>query len=132
MAIFDYTNDESIGSVYSVDTGTVLVKVTDLAPFRMLIGNAVVHARRDVDRYIDINFLARIKLCAQQIERQTGMPFADLGVIVAPAVVTNPESGDRVDVPVLERLLPLPLVECLPDLGDCRGRVKIQMHLAIP
>jgi len=45
MAIFDYTNDESIGAVYSVDTGTVLVKVTDEDALRKLQVNHLVVLR---------------------------------------------------------------------------------------
>jgi hypothetical protein len=45
MAIFDYTNDESIGLVYSVDTGTVLVKVTDEDALRKLQVNHLVVLR---------------------------------------------------------------------------------------
>jgi len=45
MPIFDYTNEESIGSVYSVDTGTVLVSVSNLEALRRLQVNHLIVLR---------------------------------------------------------------------------------------
>ena len=45
MAIFDYNNDEAIGSVYSVDTGTVIVSVTNVDALRTLQINHLVVLR---------------------------------------------------------------------------------------
>jgi hypothetical protein len=45
MPIFEYTNEESIGSVYSVDTGTVLVSVSNLDALRKLQVNHLVVLR---------------------------------------------------------------------------------------
>lgn len=45
MPIFDYTNEESIGSVYSVDTGTVLVSVSNLDALRKLQVNHLIVLR---------------------------------------------------------------------------------------
>jgi hypothetical protein len=45
MPIFDYRNEESIGSVYSVDTGTVLVGVSNLDALRKLQVNHLIVIR---------------------------------------------------------------------------------------
>jgi hypothetical protein len=45
MPIFDYKNEESIGSVYSVDTGTVLVSVSNLEALRKLQVNHLIVLR---------------------------------------------------------------------------------------
>ena len=45
MTIFDYSSEESIGSVYSVDTGTVLVSVSDLDALRRMQVNHLVVLR---------------------------------------------------------------------------------------
>jgi len=45
MAIFDYKTDDSIGTVYSVDTGTVLVTVSDLNALRKMQVNHLVVLR---------------------------------------------------------------------------------------
>jgi Helicase HerA, central domain len=45
MPIFDYSNEESIGSVYSVDTGTVLVSVSNLDALRKLQVNHLIVLR---------------------------------------------------------------------------------------
>jgi len=45
MSIFDYSNEESIGSVYSVDTGTVLVSVSNLDALRKLQVNHLIVLR---------------------------------------------------------------------------------------
>jgi uncharacterized protein len=45
MPIFDYTHEESIGSVYSVDTGTVLVSVSNLDALRRMQVNHLVVLR---------------------------------------------------------------------------------------
>jgi len=45
MPIFDYSLEESIGSVYSVDTGTVLVSVSDIEALRRLQVNHLVVLR---------------------------------------------------------------------------------------
>lgn len=45
MPIFDYRNEESIGSVYSVDTGTVLVSVSNLDALRKLQVNHLIVLR---------------------------------------------------------------------------------------
>ncbi len=45
MPIFDYNADEAIGSVYSVDTGTVLVSVSDLDALRRMQVNHLVVLR---------------------------------------------------------------------------------------
>ncbi|HMO52646.1 MAG TPA: ATP-binding protein [Kiritimatiellia bacterium] len=45
MPIFEYTTEESIGSVYSVDTGTVLVSVSNLDALRKLQVNHLVVLR---------------------------------------------------------------------------------------
>jgi hypothetical protein len=45
MPIFDYRNEESIGSVYSVDTGTVLVSVSNLDALRKLQVNHLIVIR---------------------------------------------------------------------------------------
>ena len=45
MPIFDYKSEESIGSVYSVDTGTVLISVSDLNALRKLQVNHLVVLR---------------------------------------------------------------------------------------
>ncbi|MGV8080965.1 MAG: ATP-binding protein [Syntrophales bacterium] len=45
MPIFDYNNEESIGSVYSVDTGTVLVSVSNLDALRKLQVNHLIVLR---------------------------------------------------------------------------------------
>ena len=45
MAIFDYDNDDAIGAVYSVDTGTVLIGVTDVEALRRLQVNHLVVLR---------------------------------------------------------------------------------------
>lgn len=45
MPIFDYTKEESIGSVYSVDTGTVLVNVSNLDALRKMQVNHLVVLR---------------------------------------------------------------------------------------
>jgi hypothetical protein len=45
MPIFDYKNEESIGSVFSVDTGTVLVSVTDIDALRKLQVNHLIVLR---------------------------------------------------------------------------------------
>ena len=45
MSIFDYTNEDSIGAVYSVDTGTVLVKVSNIDALRKMQVNHLVVLR---------------------------------------------------------------------------------------
>ena len=45
MSIFDYNADDAIGSVYSVDTGTVLVSVSDLDALRRMQVNHLVVLR---------------------------------------------------------------------------------------
>ena len=45
MPIFDYATEESIGSVYSVDTGTVLVSVSNLEALRKLQVNHLIVLR---------------------------------------------------------------------------------------
>jgi Predicted ATPase len=45
MPIFDYKNEESIGSVYSVDTGTVLVSVSNIDALRKLQVNHLIVLR---------------------------------------------------------------------------------------
>jgi len=45
MAIFDYKNEDAIGSVYSVDTGTVLVSVSNLDALRKMQVNHLVVLR---------------------------------------------------------------------------------------
>jgi hypothetical protein len=45
MSIFDYKKEESIGSVFSVDTGTVLVSVSNLDALRMMQINHLVVLR---------------------------------------------------------------------------------------
>ena len=45
MPIFNYKNDESIGKVYSVDTGTVLVSVSDVDSLRRMQVNHLVVLR---------------------------------------------------------------------------------------
>ena len=45
MPLFDFSNDESIGSVYSVDTGTVLISVSNLDALRSLQVNHLIVLR---------------------------------------------------------------------------------------
>ena len=45
MSIFDYSNSEAIGKVYSVDTGTILVHVSDLDALRRMQVNHLVVLR---------------------------------------------------------------------------------------
>ena len=45
MPIFDFPTNESIGSVYSVDTGTVLISVSNLDALRRLQVNHLVVLR---------------------------------------------------------------------------------------
>jgi hypothetical protein len=45
MPIFDYKNEDAIGSVYSVDTGTVLVSVSNLDALRKMQVNHLVVLR---------------------------------------------------------------------------------------
>ncbi len=45
MPIFDYAREEAIGSVYSVDTGTVVVRVSDLDALRRMQVNHLVVLR---------------------------------------------------------------------------------------
>ncbi len=45
MAIFDYRTEDAMGTVYSVDTGTVLVSVSDLTALRKLQVNHLVVLR---------------------------------------------------------------------------------------
>ncbi len=45
MSIFNYTTDDAIGSVYSVDTGTVLVSVSNLDALRKMQVNHLVVLR---------------------------------------------------------------------------------------
>lgn len=45
MSIFDYSKDEAIGSVYSVDTGTVLVSVSNIDALRKLQVNHLIVLR---------------------------------------------------------------------------------------
>lgn len=45
MSIFDFNNEDAIGSVYSVDTGTVLVSVSNIAALRRMQVNHLVVLR---------------------------------------------------------------------------------------
>ena len=45
MSIFDYTQDQAIGSVFSVDTGTVVVRVSNEDALRKLQVNHLVALR---------------------------------------------------------------------------------------
>lgn len=45
MSLFDYKNEEAIGSVFSVDTGTVIVRVEDVEKLRRLQVNHLVVLR---------------------------------------------------------------------------------------
>ena len=45
MSLLDYKKDESIGTVFSVDTGNVLISVTDLDALRKLQVNHLVVIR---------------------------------------------------------------------------------------
>jgi hypothetical protein len=74
--------------------------------------------------------MAGFDLRAEQVELQVRMHPADLGRIVAPAVVALGKNIDRIDVRQLERFLELLLREMRPDIRQMFRGVKIQMNLA--
>jgi hypothetical protein len=74
--------------------------------------------------------LAGVDLRAEKIERQMRMSFADLSVVVGPAVMALGKDVDRVDGRVLQDRRKPVGIEIRPDLCDVFRGVKIDVNLA--
>ena len=96
----------------------------------MLEGGKLVPGGGEIDRGIDADGMQRIDLRAQQVERQMRMHLADLGRMVADAVMALGEHRDAVDIGVLEGLAEGLGVEARADAGDRGVGVEIEMDLA--
>lgn len=85
MAIFDYTTEDAMGTVYSVDTGTVLVSVSDLNALRRLQVNhlVVLRSSRAGQHLIGlINKIMRKALVGANDENDGGDESQDEPVVV--------------------------------------------------
>lgn len=85
MPIFDYTTEDAIGSVYSVDTGTVLVSVSDLDALRRMQVNhlVVLRSSRAGQHLIGlINKIMRKALVGVNENEQEGDDIQDDPVVV--------------------------------------------------
>ena len=102
----------------------------DGQPLRMLRQHGVVQPRREIDGGVDVDFLAGVELCPEEVEGEAGVAVSHFGVVVVPAMVAFGEEGDGVHVGFLEGFLPLPLLETCPDAGDLAGGVEVQVDLA--
>ena len=58
------------------------------------------------------------------------MHHADFGRVVAHAVVAERKAGDGIDMCGFQAFLPNLFIELLPDPGNHRRRVKVQMNLS--
>lgn len=99
-------------------------------PLGMLGRQGVVKTRGDVNRCVDVYFLACVKLSAQQVVVKVRMTVPNLGVVVVPAMVALRKQGDGVDMGGLQGRLPLLLVETLANARNLARCVKVQMNLA--
>src|SRR5688500_1321897 len=95
----------------------------------MLEGRELVPGRGKIDRRVDADGVERVELGARQVEVEMRMLLADLGRVVAHAVVALRKDRDAVDVSILERLGEGLGVELRTDPGDRRVGVEIEMDL---
>ena len=73
--------------------------------------------------------VARLDLFAEQVAREMRMHGADLGRIVAQAVVADGEAGDRGDVGVAQRAGERVGIEVFRYARNQGRRVEVQMDL---
>ena len=93
---------------------------TNFPPLRMFVRGDVVESGRKIDRRVDVDLLACVELRPQQVEIKMWMHLPHRGRVVAPAVVTLGKKRDRIDVCLLQRALPMLLVETCTDARDFR------------
>jgi hypothetical protein len=98
-------------------------------PAGFQLGNSVVDACRDIDGHPDVDLVAGIHLCPEQIEVQSGVHFAHLCGVITVSVMTAGKTGDGVHMGGLQSLLPQFFVKTFPDPGNERGGMKVKVDL---
>ena len=92
----------------------------DFTPFGVILRRVAVDSGGQVNRNIDADFLAGVKLGAQEVELEVRVHHADFGRMVAHAVVTERKAGDGIDMCGFQAFLPNLFIELLPDPGNLR------------
>ena len=115
------------GARFPADIAAVFV---DFTPFRVIFGRVAVDSGGQVNRNVDADFLAGVKLGAQEVELEIRVHHADFGRVVAHAVVAERKAGDGIDMCGFQAFLPNLFIELLPDPGNHRRGVKVQMNLS--
>ena len=99
MTLFDYQNEEAIGTVYSVDTGTVIVSVSDVEHLRSLQVNHLVAVRSSkVGQHLIglINKITR-KTLVEPIDQDSGEDMPE-GIAVIENVIRVTLIGTLIDM----------------------------------
>jgi len=99
MTLFDYQNNEAIGTVYSVDTGTVIVSVSDVEHLRSLQVNHLVALRSSKVGQHLIGLIDKItrKTLAESIDEDSGEDMPE-GMAVIENVIRVTLIGTLIDM----------------------------------
>ena len=89
-----------------------------------------VQASGNVDRHVDVDLLACVKLRTKQIEAKLRMEAAFFREMIMPAMMAFREQRDGIHVAGLQRVLPFILVKGQSDSRNRRRSVEIQMNLS--
>ena len=90
MSIFDYTAEDTIGSVFSVDTGTVIVSVSNLDALRKMQVNhlIVLRSSRAGQHLIGlINKIMRKAIVGMNEIKQADRVFGFIGLLASFAII---------------------------------------------
>ncbi len=99
MTLFDYKNEEAIGTVYSVDTGTVIVTVADVEHLRSLQVNHLVVLRSSKAGQHLIGLINKItrKILAEAVDEDSGDDMPE-GAVVVENVIRVTLIGTLIDM----------------------------------
>ena len=99
MSLFDYNNEEAIGSVFSVDTGTVIVRVEDVEKLRKLQVNHLVVLRSAKAGQHLIGLITKImrKTLSEPIDGDSAEEFQE-GVATVENVIRVTLIGTLIDL----------------------------------
>ena len=99
MTIFDYKNEDAIGTVYSVDTGTVIVTVSDFEHLRSLQVNHLVALRSSKAGQHLIGLINKItrKTLVEAVDEDSGDNMPE-GAVVVENVIRVTLIGTLIDI----------------------------------